>query len=279
VPAHAVEEVPAPFVRNLARRAGSSEVPSVGGVLADRRLLSPAAVVRLQRLAGNSSVSQLLARNERRAEPHRELTPHLVAQRDGDEPAPAAQTESSEAEVGQEISVPAITVDGNPGSDDGEGGCDNLSLHGNTHADFDGGPGSTVTNQKASISKGCDPACGPDVKCINLTGTLVSAYKATVQVNMPDMPGGLTECEQGKVQDFLDKVLLPHEKDHEKRLKTYDGKTQLPVNITGCGMDDLTSKVEKMHLDEDAKRQDAARKLSKAIDPFRRTVDCSGCKS
>jgi hypothetical protein len=206
VPAHAVEEVPAPFVGNLARRAASLEGPSVAGVLADRRLLSPAAVVHLQRLAGNSSVSQLLARNERPAEPHRELTLHLVAQRDGDEPAAAAQTESSDAQEGQEINVPAITVDGKPGSDEGEGGCDNLSLHGNTHADFDGGPGSTVTNQKASISKGCDPACGPDVKCINLTGTRVSAYKATVQVNMPDMPSGLTECEQGKVQDFLDKV-------------------------------------------------------------------------
>ena len=44
-------------------------------------------------------------------------------------------------------------------------------------------------------------------------------------------------------------------------------------------MDNLTAKVEKVHLDEDAKRQEAARKLSKAIDPFRRTVDCSGCKS
>jgi hypothetical protein len=56
--------------------------------------------------------------------------------------------------------VPAITVDGKPGSDDGEDGCDDLSLHGSTHADFD---------------------------------------------------------------------------------------RQLPVNITGCGMDDPTSKVEKMH--------------------------------
>ena len=44
-------------------------------------------------------------------------------------------------------------------------------------------------------------------------------------------------------------------------------------------MDDLTAKVEKVHLDEDAKRQDAARKVSKAIDPSVRTIDCSGCKS
>jgi len=39
-------------------------------------------------------------------------------------------------------------------------------------------------------------------------------------------------------------------------------------------MDDLTAKVEKVHLDEDA-----ARKVSKAIDPSVRTIDCSGCKS
>jgi len=52
----------------------------------------------------------------------------------------------------------------------------------------------------------------------------------------------------------------------------------LPVNFTGCDMDDLTAKVEKVHLDEDAKRQEAARKLSKAI-PFVRTIDCLGRKS
>jgi hypothetical protein len=56
-------------------------------------------------------------------------------------------------------------------------------------------------------------------------------------------------------------------------------RRRFPVNFTGCGMDNLTAKVEKVHLDEDAKRQEAARKLSKAIDPFVRTIDCSGCKS
>jgi hypothetical protein len=44
-------------------------------------------------------------------------------------------------------------------------------------------------------------------------------------------------------------------------------------------MDDLTAKVEKVHLDEDAKRQDAARKVSEAIDPSVRTIDCSDCQS
>jgi hypothetical protein len=112
---------------------------------------------------------------------------------------------------------------------------------------------------------------------VNVTGTLQSTYSASVTITMPSMPSGLTECEQGHVQKFLDKVLKPHEEDHKRRLKSYDGNTKIPINVTACGLDEVTKKVEKIHLDEDAKRQEAARNESDKIDPFNKTVDCSDC--
>ena len=205
----------------------------------------------------------------------------MVAQRDEDEGSSpgdgGAEAEPVELAVGTVLDVAPVVVDGSPTEVEDAGGCDNLSLHGRTSAQFDGGPGATVTNQKAKVSKACKPACPKGTPCVNVTGTLESTYSATVTIVMPSLPGGLTECEQGHVQNFLDNVLKPHEEDHERRLKSYDGTTKIPVNITACGMAEATKKIEKIHLDEDAKRQTAARALSKKIDPFKKTVDCSDC--
>ena len=207
--------------------------------------------------------------------------PAMVAQRDedvGSTPGEGgAEAEPVELAVGTVLDVAPVVVDGSPTEVEDGGGCDNLSLHGRTSAQFAGGPGATVTNQKAKVSKACKPACPKGTPCVKVTGTLESTYSATVTIVMPSLPGGLTECEQGHVQDFLDNVLKPHEGDHERRLKSYDGTTKIPVNVTACGMAEATKKIEKIHLDEDAKRQDAARALSKKIDPFKKTVDCSDC--
>lgn len=242
-----------------------------------RAPLSPASVLHLQRMAGNRSVAGLFA-----------CPPAAVVQRCGDhpcdcpghQPVVAQRQEEPEAptfKVGQVLDVPPIVVDGSPAEEEGAGGCENLQLHGSTTASFDGGPGAVVVNQKAKVSKSCKPPCDDGTPCVNVTGTLQSTYSASVTITMPSMPSGLTECEQGHVQKFLDKVLKPHEEDHKSRLKSYDGKTKIPINVTACGMDEATKKVEKIHLDEDANRQEAARKQSDKIDPFNKTVDCSDC--
>ena len=112
------------------------------------------------------------------------------------------------------------------------------------------------------------------------TGTLKVTYSVDVAITMPDMPAGLTPCQQGRVRDFLTDVLEPHEQEHAKRLRTYDGTTTRQFSVTGCGRGALDSavnkKLQKMHNDEAAARADAAEKHSKAIDPFNRDInlDC-----
>ena len=61
------------------------------------------------------------------------------------------------------------------------------------------------------------------------------------------------------------------------RLATYDGTTRNPLDLTGCGMADLTSQIAAIQAAEDSSRQAAANALSAAIDPFVRVVDCSDC--
>ncbi|HET7486670.1 MAG TPA: hypothetical protein VFJ85_01990 [Acidimicrobiales bacterium] len=238
-------------------------------------------MLHLQRAAGNAGVAQLLRPAVQRCgQTPCACPPEKQAEASAHHHGPVAQrTEEGGDSDFVEEDVPAdpIVVSGQPGEVEHEGGCSNLALHGKTTANFDGGPNATVTNQKITTSKGCAGGCPAGTPCVHATGTLESTYSAAVTIAMPSMPSGLTECEQGKVQDFLDNVLAPHEKDHETRLKTYDGTTKIPVDITACGMDAVTKKVEKIHLDEEAKRQDAARKSSKQIDPFTKTVDCTDC--
>ena len=121
----------------------------------------------------------------------------------------------------------------------------------------------------------------PKAPCLTGTGTLQVTYSVDVTITMPDMPAGLTACQQRRVRDFLTDVLEPHEQEHARRLRTYDGTTTRPFGVTGCGRAALDSavnkKLQKMHNDEAAARANAAEKLSKAIDPFDRPIDLK-CK-
>ena len=194
-------------------------------------------------------------------------------------PAPAVQRQADDGSQ-QSTEVPVhlsrLTVQGDPTEVDVEGGCDGLSLHGQANATYNGGR-AQVAGQKVSTSGACGD-CG-EQQCLHLTGTLVTNYAVSVAITMPPMPGGLTPCEQGKVRTFLRNVLLPHEKDHESRFKTYNGQTKNPVDITGCGRDDLQAQITNLVTNEDAQRQANANALSAAIDPFVATIDCTDCDS
>ena len=43
------------------------------------------------------------------------------------------------------------------------------------------------------------------------------------------MPGGLSDCQERRVRDFLRNVLGPHEQEHARLLQTYDGTTSRAV--------------------------------------------------
>jgi hypothetical protein len=94
---------------------------------------------------------------------------------------------------------------------------------------------------------------------------------------MPSVPDGLNECQEHRVRAFLRDVLGPHEQDHARRLRTYNGTTRRPYAITGCGQTgleaELSTKLQEMHDTEAADRATKADDLSAAIDPFTRTID------
>lgn len=156
----------------------------------------------------------------------------------------------------------------------GDGTAGSIKLHGETLPNFDGGT-TKVLDAKVARAKGCD--CPAEDPCMRGTGSLQVTYKVDVTITMPSMPDGLSQCQQRRVQEFLQNVLRPHENEHARRLRTYNGVTKRPFDVTGCGRSGLDtevqSKLQQMHDDESNARADKADKLSQAIDPFDRKID------
>jgi len=161
---------------------------------------------------------------------------------------------------------------------DGNGNGPNISLHGQTTPSYDGGT-SKILNPQVKRARGCD--CPVEEPCMTGTGTLQVTYKVDVTIVMPGVPGGLTACQERRVRTFLTDVLGPHEQDHARRLRSYDGTTRRPFTVTACGRQqldtDVQGKVQQMHDDEHNQRATDADAKSAAIDPFQRKIDLD-CK-
>jgi len=156
----------------------------------------------------------------------------------------------------------------------GNGRSGSITLHGQAEPFFDGG-NARVLSPQVTRKKGCD--CPQDEPCLSGTGTLKVTYKADVTITMPDMPSGLSACQERRVRDFLRNVLGPHEQEHARLLRTYAGTTSRPFSVTACGRSALdeavNTKIQQMQNDEHDQRSAAAEKKSAAIDPFNRKVD------
>jgi hypothetical protein len=154
------------------------------------------------------------------------------------------------------------------------GGPVSVSLHGETKGNYDGGT-SVVGKPKVVRAKGCD--CPDEDPCLRATGTIAVTYRVDVDIRMPGMPDGLSECQQRRVRTFLRDVLGPHEQDHARRLRKYNGTTRRPYSITGCGKagleSEMASKLQELHDTEATARADAADLDSASIDPFVRPID------
>jgi len=161
---------------------------------------------------------------------------------------------------------------------DGNGNAPSISLHGQTTPSYDGGI-SKILNPQVKRAKGCD--CPVEDPCMTGTGTLQVTYKVDVTIVMPGVPGGLTACQERRVRAFLRDVLGPHEQDHARRLRSYDGTTRRPFTVKACGRQqldiDVSSTVQQMHDDEHNQRATDADAKSAAIDPFQRKIDLD-CK-
>jgi hypothetical protein len=151
------------------------------------------------------------------------------------------------------------------------GGGPSVSLHGDTTADYDGGKSKWAAKSMKRASSCTD--CPDDDPCLQAVGTFRVTYHANVTIKMPDMPDGLTECQQRRVRAFLRDVLGPHEREHARRFHTYDGTTTHRIDFTGCGSSALQEHLQEIHDTEEAKRHSDADSLSAAIDPFNRPID------
>ncbi len=205
----------------------------------------------LQRMAGNSAVTQFVV--------HGTVE---VQRQDG-----------PDDEVGQEIDFPQMEGEGKEGETTVFG--KSLKLHGVTTAKYSSSW--RVDNQKLTTSKSCKKC--PKGQCVHVTGDLVSDYSVATNVQLPPVPDGLTECEQDKVQEFIDGPLTAHENEHVTRFETFNGPTSRSVNMDVCGAATATAKIQAMQARENKERQAAANKLSKAIDPWKKTVDLSACQT
>ena len=113
------------------------------------------------------------------------------------------------------------------------GGGPTVSLHGDTTADYEGGV-SKWTPKSMKRAKTCTE-CPDDDPCLHAVGTFTVTYNANMTITMPDVPDGLTACQERRVRAFLRDVLGPHEREHARRFRTYNGTTTHPINFTGCG--------------------------------------------
>jgi hypothetical protein len=156
----------------------------------------------------------------------------------------------------------------------GSGSGVSVSLHGQTYGNYDGGT-SAVSKVRAVKATGCD--CTGDDPCYQVSGVLKVDYHVDVTIEMPEVPSGLTTCQGKRVKDFLKNVLGPHEREHARRLRAYNGTTVRPFSAKDCGreaaMTAAQEKAQEMHTTEADQRAADADASSLAIDPFNNTID------
>lgn len=127
-----------------------------------------------------------------------------------------------------------------------------------------------------ALASGCD--CPKKVKCLHITGDLVSDYKVTVTITLPKIPKGMSKCEREAVERAIEDDVKPHEEEHKTRFQTYNGRTTIPIDVTGCGKKAVRAQIQAIHDEEARQRQADADALSGGIDPWHTVPDFSACK-
>ena len=183
-------------------------------------------------------------------------------QRD-DDPETAVSAPGPEFEVGQEVSLPEQSFDMEQEGTKVFG--KSVHLEGATLPNFKAT--AKLLNRKATTSKDCGGCAPPE--CVHVTGTLQFTYSVGTTVTLPkvsDFPG-LTPCEKKKVQDAISNILAPHEQEHVKAFKTYDGSTKQTFDQTLC-KSEVNGAMAGLLTAEQGPRQAAAQAASDALDPF-----------
>jgi len=146
-----------------------------------------------------------------------------------------------------------------------------MRLNGRTEADFDGGKYETK-NTKVQSATGCESCNGND--CIHVIGTLVARYHVKTIVTLPkvsDYPD-LTKCQKIRIRNAIMNVLAPHEQQHVRAFRQYNGVTRQQFDLTLC-RSEFDGKIKAIFENEEKARRAAAKAASEALDPFYFDVD------
>ncbi len=251
---------------------------------AGRELLSHELVHVLQQRQYSSElrrIQRMPEENEEQKEPPAPATPQAAGPVvDNDTPPESAapgeagpakaeeEAAASKAEVVAEpMSLPDFSTFGKPTTHTDF--VNMVTFKGETEGTFDGGVGQTK-NLKAVPAKGCE-GCA-DSECFSVTGTLEITYHVSTTVTLPEVPAGLTPCQEKRVREAIDTKIAPHEDQHVSAFGTYNGTVKLPINYKGC-KEGLADFVQAMHDKDAAAREATARAKSAALDPFHVNVD------
>ena len=178
--------------------------------------------------------------------------------------------------VGQVVSLPDQSFDMEQAGDKVFG--KSVHLEGSTVPNFKAS--AKLLNRKATTSKDCAGCVPPE--CVHVTGTLQFSYSVATSVTLPkvsDFPD-LTPCEKKKVQDAINNILAPHEQQHVKAFKTYDGSTKQSFDQTLC-KSEVSGAISSLFTAEQSARQAQAQAASDALDPFNFDFDlnCEDAKA
>ncbi len=148
----------------------------------------------------------------------------------------------------------------------------NVRLEGLTEADFDGGSFETQ-NVRVTAAEGCNAGTEDD-PCVRARGVLVARYHVVTSVTLPsvnDYPE-LTPCQRARVQNAIDTVLAPHEQQHVRAFRRYNGVTRTPFDVT-LRRSEFDSTIQAMFNKQASARQADAQAASDRLDPFHFDVD------
>jgi hypothetical protein len=147
-------------------------------------------------------------------------------------------------------------------------GCANVSVQGQTDANYSNSFSSNLSQRVASNCDGCEGE-----ECIKASGTLVSVFQANPTVTLPSVPSGLSECEEAAVSRFINTTLRRHELQHVAAFNTYNATIRTRVNYTGC-RDALDAHLQNIHDGIEQRRRASSDARSAALDPFNANIPC-----
>lgn len=153
-----------------------------------------------------------------------------------------------------------------------------FNLHGKTNAKFNKGePYPEPFPDTVKVTEG---KVG-ETKVFSAVGTFDVDYDVETKIELPGLPGGLSECQKEAVQKFIDGPLTAHEQDHESAYKThYNGSKTISINYKNIQdtPEMRSNAIQKPSMDEHNTRHGKAVEESKKLDPWNEDIPGLDCE-